>query len=74
MVQERVQKNVDGMHALLRCRSLPELLAAQSALFQENLELTLSNSRRLTEASVKLAEKFPRTFTVQSAKNASRTA
>ena len=40
MVQERVQKNLDGVNALVRCRTLPEFLAAQSSLFRDNLELT----------------------------------
>ena len=65
MVQERVQKNLDGMNALARCRSLPELLEAQSSLFRDNLELTLTNSRRIGELSARVAEIAARAATAE---------
>jgi hypothetical protein len=60
MFQERVRTNLDGMNALMRCRTLPELLAAQSTLFRENLELTLANSRRIAEVSARMVDNAPR--------------
>jgi hypothetical protein len=55
MIQERVRTNLEGVNAVARCRSLPELLAAQGKLIRENLELTVANSRRVAELSAGLA-------------------
>jgi hypothetical protein len=63
MVQERMQKNLDGMSALVRCRSLPEFLEAQGSLLRANLELTLTNSRRIAELSSRVASTATRTTT-----------
>jgi hypothetical protein len=65
MVQERVQKNLDGMNALVRCKSLPEFLEAQSSLFRDNLELTLTNSRRIAELSARVTDTAARTATAE---------
>jgi chromosome segregation ATPase len=54
MVQDRMRTNLDGMNALAACRTLPDFLAAQGALFRSNLELTLTNSRRMAELSTRL--------------------
>jgi hypothetical protein len=74
MVQERVQKNLDGVNALVRCRSLPEFLAVQSSLLRDNLELTLANSRRIAELSTRVAETAARTATPETNPSASRAA
>ena len=55
MVQERMRTNLDGVSALVGCRTLPEFLAAHGALVRSDLELTLTNSRRMAELSTKLA-------------------
>jgi hypothetical protein len=65
MVQERVQKNLDGVNALVRCRSLPEFLTVQSSLLRDNLELTLTNSRRIAEFSTRVAETAARATTAE---------
>ena len=44
--------NVEALTAISRCRSLPEFLAAQTALVRGNIELTLENSQRLTQLSM----------------------
>jgi hypothetical protein len=72
MVQERVQKNLDGINALVRCRTLPEFLAAQGSLFRSNMELTLANSRRLAEISARFAEGAKRTFAAQAERSSNR--
>jgi hypothetical protein len=74
MVQERMQKNLDGMNALVRCRSLPEFLEVQSSLFRDNLELTLTNGRRIAELSARVAETAARTATAETGRSASRAA
>jgi hypothetical protein len=55
MVHERMRANLDGVKALVSCRTLPDLLQAQSSLFRSNMELTLANSRRLAELSTRFA-------------------
>ena len=55
MVQERMRTNLDGVNALVGCRTLPELLAAQGELVRSHLELTLANSRRIADLSTRLA-------------------
>jgi hypothetical protein len=74
MVQERVQKNLDGVNALARCRTLPEFLAAQSSLIRDNFELTLTNSRRIAELSARVADTATRTASAEANRNANRAA
>lgn len=56
------------------CRSLPQTIEAQGALFRENLELTLSTGRRLAEASARLADNTTRTLTAQAGQGTKRAA
>ncbi len=44
--------NVEALTALSRCRSVPEFLAAHTALVHGNVDLTLENSQRLAELSI----------------------
>ena len=74
MVQVRLQKNLDGVNALVRCRTLPEFLAAQRSLFRGNLELTLDNSRRIAELSARVASNLTRTGTAETGRSANRAA
>ena len=74
MIQERLQTNLDGVKALVRCRTLPELLQAQGSLFQSNLELTLANSRRVAEISTRFVDNATRTVTAQVERSSNRAA
>jgi hypothetical protein len=74
MVQARLQKNLDGVNALVRCRTLPAFLAAQRSLFRGNLELTLDNSRRIAELSARVTSNLTRTGTAETGRSANRTA
>lgn len=74
MIQERMRTNMDGMNALARCRSLPEFIAAQSSLFRDNLELSLANSRRITELSVQVAGTATRIAKSETSQSATRAA
>ena len=74
MIQERLQKNLDGLNALARCRTLPEFLAAQSSLLRDNLELTLTNSRRLAELSTQVAGRATQSVTAETEQSARRAA
>jgi len=53
MTQNRLQMNVEALTALSRCRSLPEFLAAHTALVRGNVDLTLENSQRLADLSMR---------------------
>jgi len=57
MSQKRLQANLDGWTRLSQCRSMQELAKIQIAMFQDNLEQSLSNSFRLADLAVQLAEK-----------------
>ena len=65
MTQNRLQKNIEAFTALAQCRSLQDLVAAQTSLVRDNLELTLANSQRLTRLSVGVIEEATRTIAVQ---------
>ncbi|WP_170285086.1 phasin family protein [Microvirga aerophila] len=74
MVQERMHKNLEGVKALVRCRTLSEFLAVQSSLLRDNLELTLTNSRRIAGLSARVTDNATRTATAQIERSASRAA
>ena len=65
MSQARLQKNLDGLNAMMLSRSLPELISAQSSLIRDNIELTIANSQRLAKLSAGVADKASRTFEKQ---------
>lgn len=60
MSRNRFQKNLDGFNAMASCRSIQDVVALQSALVRENLEMTIENSRRLAELSVGITDKAAR--------------
>jgi len=70
--QKRLQRNLDGLQALARCRSVTDFIEAQTALLRDNLEQTVENSRRLAELTIQITEEATRTVTVQADKTAER--
>ena len=70
--QKRLQTNLEGLNQLARCRSLADLIAAQSSLFRENLEQTLNNSRRLSEMTIQVVDEATRAAPVHSEGTAQR--
>jgi phasin family protein len=65
MSQRQWQRNLEGLNALARCRSLQDLVAVQSSLIRDNLEQSVGNSRRLAELTIQMADEATRTVTVQ---------
>ncbi len=63
--QRRLQRNLNGLTALAQCRSMSDLIAAQSSLIRDNVEQTVDNSRRLAELALQMAEDASRTVNVQ---------
>jgi len=70
--QKRLQRNLEGLNALARCRSVTELVEIQSALLRDNLEQTLENSRHIAELTIKMADEATRTVTIRAEKSAQR--
>jgi len=70
--QRRMQRNLEGMAAFARCRSMSELVEVQASLLRDNLELTMENSRRLAELTLQMTDEATRTVTVQADKTAER--
>ena len=62
VMQEQLQRNVDGFTALLRCRSVPEVVAAQSEFVRNSLEQTVEGTRRLAEVSTRVANEASQTL------------
>ena len=63
LMQESLQKNLDGFNALARCRSVPDFLAVQSDLIRKNLEQTIQGTRRIAEVSTRMADEANQTVT-----------
>src|SRR5918998_89151 len=70
--QKRLQRNLDGLQALARCRSMTDFVEVQSSLLRDNLEQTVENSRRLAELTLQMTDEATRTVTVQADKTAER--
>jgi hemerythrin-like domain-containing protein len=70
--QKRLQRNLDGLNQIARCRSIADLVAAQSSLLRDNLEQTLDNNRRIAELTIQVAEEATRGTTVQAQQTTQR--
>ncbi len=63
LLQEQTQRNIEGFAALVRCRTLPELLSAQAELIQGNVQRTIEGTRRMAETSARLVTEASQTGT-----------
>jgi phasin family protein len=63
LCRERMDRNLEKINDMMRSRSPQELIAAQSDLFRDNLEGFLQSSRRVAEASVRVADQATRHLT-----------
>jgi phasin family protein len=68
LTQERLQKNIDGLNALTRCRSWQDLVAVQTDLVRDNLQQMIENTRRVAEMSVEAAEEASNAMTGRQAR------
>ena len=62
VMQEQLQRNLDGFTALLRCRSVQDVVAAQSEFARNSLEQTVEGTRRLAEVSTRVANEASQTL------------
>jgi hypothetical protein len=70
--QKRLQRNLDGLQSLARCRSMTDLFEVQSLLLRDNLEQTVENSRRIAELTIQMTHETTRTVSDQAEKTAQR--
>ncbi len=70
LAQDQLRKNLDAFNAVLRSRSWPDLVAAQSSLARDNLELLVTNTRRLAELSIEVATEAAQRITAEAEETA----
>jgi phasin family protein len=63
LAQHRVQRNLEGVQTLAACRSLQDVVAAQTELVRENIREMVDSSRHIAETSVKVADEAAQTLT-----------
>ena len=55
-VRRQIERNIDGMNELWRCRTPHDVAAVQSDLVRHTMETALESSRRMADMSLKLAD------------------
>ena len=63
LVQNRVQRNLEAMETLASCRTMQDLVAAQTQLVRDNMQEIVDNSRQIAETSVKVANEAAEVLT-----------
>ena len=70
--QQRFQQQLEGINAVLRCRTPQDFMAVQSDQVRQNLELLIESTRRVAERSVQLAEEAGEKIAIQAEETAGR--
>ena len=65
LVQDWVQKNIDGLNRLAGCRSVQDFVAVQSDLARDGLSQVIDTNKRIAELSVRVAEEAARAIQAQ---------
>ena len=60
LVQDRVQKNIDGLSRLAGCRSVQDFVATQSDLVRDGLQQVIDTNKRIAEVSLRTADEAAR--------------
>ncbi len=62
LVQGQLKRNMEGLNALTRCRSVQDVVAVQSDLARDNLQQAIDTSRRVAALSVQITGDAVRTI------------
>ena len=62
LIQNGVQKNIDGLSRLAGVRSVQDFIAVQSDLVRDNLQQVIDTNKRVAEVSVRVAEEAARSI------------
>ena len=72
LAQDQLRRNLDAFNALLRCRNLQDVVAVQSGLVRDSLELTVTNGRQIAELSVEVASEAAERIRAEAEETAKR--
>src|SRR5215210_4796249 len=72
LVQDRLQKNIDGLNRLAGVRSVQDFVAVQSDIVRDGLQQVIDTNKRVAELSVRVADEAARAIQGQADKNANQ--
>jgi hypothetical protein len=70
--QHGLQKNIEGLTQLVRCRTVPDFVAVQSDLMRDNWHYMIDVSRQLAERSIEVANEAAQKINNETKQAASR--
>jgi hypothetical protein len=71
--QHGLQKNIEGLTQLARCRSMQDLVAVQSELMRDNWQYMIDVSRQIAERSIEIANEATQKIGSETQQTAERT-
>jgi hypothetical protein len=71
--QQGLQKNIEGLTQLVRCRSMQDFIAAQSDLLRKNWHYMIDVSRQIAERSIEIANEATQKIGSETQQTAERT-
>jgi hypothetical protein len=71
--QDRLQKNIEGLTQLARCRSVPDFVAVQSELVRDNWQLMFEGTRQIAERSMQVTNEAVQKISSETKQAADRT-